>query len=83
VVKKAKAKRHVFTPLEKEMLVNLYHTNKLKDTKCIHNVVLFLSKYDRPLSEAQVKTWVDNYKAFLNRKKQTGKETDPRDKDQE
>ena len=67
--KKSRVKRHVFTPLEKEILVNLYNTNKLKDKKDIHDVVLLLSKDDRPLSEAQVKTWVDNYKTSLNRKK--------------
>jgi hypothetical protein len=46
-------------------------------------VVLLLSKDDRPLLEAQVKTWVDNYQASLNRKKQSEKDTDPKDKDQE
>ncbi len=81
--KKARVKRHFFTPLEKEILVNLYNTNKLKDTKGIHDVVVLLSKDDRPLSEAEVKTWVDNYKASLNRKKQSEKDTDPQDKDQE
>jgi hypothetical protein len=35
------------------------------------------------LSEAEVKTWVDNYKASLNRKKKSEKDTDPKDKDQE
>ncbi len=30
VPQKARAKRHVFTPLEKEILVNLYNTNKAK-----------------------------------------------------
>jgi hypothetical protein len=40
------------------------------------------SKDDKKLSETEVKTWVDNYKSSL-RKKQTGKETDPKDKDQE
>ena len=61
----------------------LYNTNKLKDTKGIHDVVVLLSKDDRPLSEAQVKSWVDNYKASLNRKNQSEKDTDPKDKDQE
>ena len=42
------------TPLEKEVLTNLY-TNKLKDTKSIQDVVLFLSKDDNKLSESQVK----------------------------
>ncbi len=55
MVKKTRAKRHVFTPFEKEILVNLYHTNNLKDTKSIHDtnndVVLLLPKDDRPLSE--------------------------------
>ena len=47
-------------------------------------VVVLLSKDDRPLSETQVKTWVDNYKASLNRKKQSEKDTDPNlDKDQD
>ena len=46
------------------------------DTKGIKDVVLLLSKDDNKLSEAQVKTWVDNYKSSL-RKKQKGKETDP------
>ena len=81
--KKDRAQRRIVTRLEKEALANLYHTNKLKDTKSMQDVVLFLSKDDRPLSEAQVKTWVDNYKASLNRKKQSGKETDPKDKDQQ
>ncbi len=81
--KKSRAKRHVFTPHEKEILVNLYNTNKLKDKKDIHDVVLLLSKDDRSLSETQVKTWVDNYKSSLNRKKQSEKDTDPKDKDQE
>jgi hypothetical protein len=67
---------------EKGILVNLYHTNKLKDTKGIKDVALLLSKDDNKLSEAQVKSWIDNYKASL-RKNQTGKETDPKDKDQE
>jgi hypothetical protein len=80
--KKTRAKRHVFTALEKQILVNLYETNKLMDTKGIKDVVLLLSKDDNKLSEAQVKTWVDNYKSSL-RKKQKGKETDPKDKDQE
>ena len=66
-----------------EILVNLYNTNKLKDKKDIHDVVLLLSKDDRPLSETLVKTWVDNYKSSLNRKKQSEKDTDPKDKDQE
>jgi hypothetical protein len=83
VPKKTRAKRHVFTPLEKEILVNLYNTNKLKDTKGIHDVVVLLSKDDRPLSEEQVKTWVDNYKESLNRKKESEKDTDPKHKDQE
>ncbi len=81
--KKARAKRHVFTPLEKEILVNLYNTNKLKATKGIHDVVVLLSKDDRTLSQAQVKSWVDNYKASLNRKNQSEKDTDPKVKDQE
>jgi hypothetical protein len=80
--KKTRTKRHVFTTLEKQILVNLYETKKLMDTKGIHDVVLLLSKNDNKLSEAQVKTWVDNYKSSL-RKKQTGKETDSKDKDQE
>ena len=67
---------------KKQILVNLYETNKLMDTKGIKDVVLLLSKDDNKLSEAQVKTWVDNYKSSL-RKKQKGKETDPKDKDQE
>ena len=65
-------------------------TKKLKDTKDIHDVVVLLSKDDRPLSEAQVKTWVDNYKTSLNRKKTLtlktktkSRDTDPKDKDQE
>ena len=41
------------------------------------------TKDDNKLSEAEVKTWVDNYKSSLNRKRQTGKVTDPKDKDQE
>jgi hypothetical protein len=81
--KKSRAKRHVFTPHEKEILVNLYNTNKRKDKKDTHDVVLLLSKDDRSLSETQVKTWVDNYKSSLNRKKQSEKDTDPKDKDQE
>ena len=56
VVKKTRTKRHVFTPFEKEILVDLYHTNKIKDTKYIPDVVLLLSKDDRTLSETQVKT---------------------------
>ncbi len=80
--KRVRGKRHVFTPLEKEILVNLYNTNKLKDTKDIHDVVVLLSKDDIPLSESEVKTWVDNYKTSLNRKK-SEKDTDPKDKDQE
>ncbi len=59
-----------------KILVNLYETNKLMDTKGIQDVVLLLSKDDNKLSEVQVKTWVDNYKSSL-RKKQKGKETDP------
>ncbi len=51
--------------------------------KDIHDVVLLLSKDDRSLSETQEKTLVDNYKASLNRKKQSEKDTDPKDKDQE
>jgi hypothetical protein len=46
-------------------------------------VDVLLSKDDRSLSEAEVKTWVDNYKASLNRKKKSEKDTDPKDKDQE
>ncbi len=34
-VKKTRAKRHVFTGLEKQILVNLYETNKLMDTEGI------------------------------------------------
>ena len=82
VSKKARSKRHVFTALEKGIRENLYHTNKLKDPKGIQDVSLLLSKDDNKLSEAQVKSWVDNYKSSL-RKNQTGKETDPKDKDQE
>jgi hypothetical protein len=37
-------------------------------TRCDDEVVL-LSKDDRSLSEEQVKSWVDNYKSSLNRKK--------------
>ncbi len=73
----------VFTPLEKEILVNLYNTNKLKEQKDIHDVVLLLSKDDRPLSETLVKTWVDDYKSSLNRKNQSEKDADPKDNDQE
>ena len=51
--------------------------------KDIHGVVLLLSKDDRPLSETQAKTWFDNYKTSLNRKKKSEKDTDPKDKDQE
>ena len=51
--------------------LSLNDTNKRKDKKDIHDVVLLLSKDDRPLSETQVKTWVDNYKTSLNRKKQS------------
>jgi hypothetical protein len=53
VSKKDRVKRHVFTPHEKEILVNLYNTNKIKDTKGIHDVVVLLSKDDRTLSETQ------------------------------
>jgi hypothetical protein len=74
--KKSRVIRHVFTRLEKEILVNLYNTNKLKDKRDIHDVVLLLSKDDRPLSETQVKTSVDNYKSSLNRKKQSEKDRD-------
>ena len=42
--KRVRGKRHVFTPLEKEILVNLYNTNKLKDTKDIHDVVVLLQR---------------------------------------
>jgi hypothetical protein len=83
VPKKSRVKRHVFTPLEKAILVNLYNTNKLKDKKDIHDVVLLLSKDDRSLSETPVKTWVDNFKSSLNRKKRSEKDTDPKDKGQE
>ncbi len=79
--KKSRDKRHVFTPLEKEILVNLYNTIKLQDKKDIHDVVLLLSKDDRSLSETLVKTWVDNYKSSFNRKKQSEKDTDRKDKD--
>jgi hypothetical protein len=36
VSKKTRTKRHVFTPLEKEILVNLYNTNKgyERHTRC-------------------------------------------------
>ena len=81
--KKSRVKCHVFTPLEKEILVNLYNTNNLKTKKDVHDEVLLLSKDDRSLSETQVKTWVDNYKSSLNRKKRSEKDTDPKDKDQE
>ena len=64
-----------------EILVNLYNTNNLKDTKGIHDVVVLLSKDDRPLTEVQVKSWVDNYKSSLNRK-ESEKDTDPKDKHQ-
>ena len=80
--KKSRVKRHVFTPLEKEILVNLYNTNKVKDKKDIHDVVLLLSKDERSLSETLVKTWVDNYKSSLNRK-QSEKDNDHKDEDQE
>ncbi len=80
--KKSRSKRHVFTPLEKEILVNLYNTNKVKDKKDIHDVVLLLSKDERSLSETLVKTWVDNYKSSLNRK-QSEKDNDHKDEDQE
>ena len=70
--------RLAYTPL-----VNLSNTNKLKDTKGIHDVVFLLSKDDRTLSEAQVKSSVDNYKVSLNRKKKSEKDTDPKDKNQE
>ena len=66
-----------------DILVNLYNTKKLKDQQDIHYVVVLISKDDRPLSEAQVKTWVDNYKSSLNRKKQSEKDTDPKDKEQQ
>ena len=46
-------------------------------------MVVLLSKDDTPLSETEVKSWVDNYKTSLNRKKQSEKDTDPKDKDQE
>jgi hypothetical protein len=45
-----RSKRHVFTPLVKEILVSLYNKNKLKNTKDIHDVVVLLSKDDSPLS---------------------------------
>ena len=32
-------------------------------------VVLILSKDDKKLSDKEVKTWVDNFRKFLNRKK--------------
>ena len=63
--------------------MSVFYTNKLKDTKDIQDVVLLLSKDDNKLSEDQVNSWVDNYKTSLNRKKQTGKQTDPKDKDQQ
>ena len=46
-------------------------------------VVLLLAKDDRSLSEVEVKTWVDNYKVSLHRRKKSGKGTDHKDKDQQ
>jgi hypothetical protein len=43
-------------------------------------VVLILSKDDNKLSEEQVKIWVHNFRGSLNKKKETGKETDPKTK---
>ena len=67
--KKPRTQRRVLTALEKEILENLYIAGKLKDKKSRENVVLILSKDDNKLSEAQVKTWVDNYKESLKWKK--------------
>ncbi len=47
------------------------------------DVAVIVSKDGNKLSEEQVKTWVDNFRASLNKKKQRVKEPDPKDKDQE
>ncbi len=66
--KKSRVKRHVFTPLEKEILVNFYNTNKgAPHNKDIHDVVLHLSKDDKPLSTTQVKNWVVKYKPSVRK----------------
>ncbi len=48
-----------------------------------HQILLYDKIEIYKLSEESVKTWVDNFRSSLNRKNQTGKETDPKDKDQE
>ncbi len=53
VSQKVRGKRHVFTPLEKEILINLYNTNKLKDTKDIHDVVVLLSIFPKMTDPCQ------------------------------
>ncbi len=45
-------------------------------SKSIQDVVLLLSKDDNKLSEAQVKTWVDNYKSSLNTEEEAHRERD-------
>jgi hypothetical protein len=72
----------VFFPLSLNEFQGVCGHAHTYDCMC-EDVVLLLSKDDKKLSEEQVKTWVDNFRTSLNRKKQTGKETDPKDKDQE
>jgi hypothetical protein len=46
-----------------------WSVGKVKDKKSREDVVLILSKDDNKLSEEKVKTWVDNFRSSLNRKK--------------
>jgi hypothetical protein len=53
VSKKDRGQRHIFTPLENEVLTNLYHTNKLKNTQSIHKYKMWFSIYPKMTGPCQ------------------------------
>ncbi len=81
-VKNPKRERRVFTRVEKEILEERFNKAQLDDKKGREEVAALLSSSGKPLSEEQVRIWVDNFKPSLKKKKD-GKDnqSSPNDKE--
>jgi hypothetical protein len=75
--KKSRTQHRVFTGVEKKLLEEQYKSDQLNEKKSREVVTVLISSDGKTLSEEQVKSWVDNLKISLKKKK--GKECETND----
>jgi hypothetical protein len=73
---------NVFSRVEKTLFEERLKNKQLDDRKGREDVAALLSADGEPLSEEQVRIWVDNFRASLKRKKAgEDKQSEPNDKE--